>query len=128
MKKPIFLADRPKPSAPLSPAMLAEGKFLFVSGQGANDPKTGVLVKGSFEEQSAITFENVQAILEAGGASWSDVVSIRVYLDDRKYFDEMNQIFKRYLKEPYPSRTTIAVGLPREGMLIEIDCIALIPA
>lgn len=127
MKKPIYSPNRPKPSAPLSPAMLAEGKYLFVSGQGANVPKTGALVKGNFEEQATITFENVQDLLEAGGASWADVVNIRVYLDDRKYFDEMNEIFKRYLKEPYPSRTTVAVGLPREGMLIEIDCVALVP-
>ena len=107
--------------------MLAEGKYLFVSGQVANDPKTGSFVTGSFEQQATITFENVQAVLEAGGASWSDVISVRVFLDDRKYFDEMNEIYKRYLKEPYPTRTTLVVGLPREGMLIEIDCIALVP-
>lgn len=41
------------------------------------------------------------------------------------YACEMDQIYKRYLTKPYPARTTMQVGLPT-GMLIEVDCIALL--
>ncbi len=107
--------------------MLADGRYVFVSGQAPIDPKSGELLLGSLKEQAELVFSNVGALLKAAGTSWDQVVMTRVFLDDRKYFAEMNGIYREYFSEPYPARTTIAVGLPLEGMLIEVDCIALVP-
>jgi 2-iminobutanoate/2-iminopropanoate deaminase len=51
---------------------------------------------------------------------------VGVFLADLNDFAEMNGIYKGFLKEPYPARTTVQAGLP-PGMLIEVDCIALVP-
>ena len=51
--------------------------------------------------------------------------AIRVYLTDVEHFDEMNEAYASMLSEPYPSRTTVYVGL-RNGYLVEIDALAVV--
>lgn len=81
-------------------------------------------------EQTLQTLENVRSVLEAGGASWDDVMMIRVYLTDTGHFAEMNGIYNTYfeeqgLKEAPAARTTVYVGLPAP-LLIEIDALAVL--
>jgi len=114
------------PKGAYSPAILAEGKMVFVSGQGPVDPETGEFRLGSFAEQAELVFDNVTALLEAAGTSWANAVKVGVFLADLAYFPEMNEIYGRYLTRPYPARTTVRAGLPPD-MLIEVDCIAVVP-
>ncbi|WP_329207924.1 RidA family protein [Streptomyces sp. NBC_00683] len=84
----------------------------------------------TLREQTLQTFANVKAILEEGGASWDDVMMMRVYLTDVDHFAEMNAIYNAYfeeqgLKAPASARTTVYVGLPA-GLLIEIDALAVL--
>lgn len=84
----------------------------------------------TLREQTLQTLENVRYVLEAGGASWDDVVMIRVYLTDTGHFAEMNGIYNTYfeeqgLKEVPAARTTVYVGLPA-GLLVEIDALAVL--
>ncbi|OEJ25266.1 reactive intermediate/imine deaminase [Streptomyces agglomeratus] len=84
----------------------------------------------TLREQTLQTFANVKAILEQGGASWDDVMMMRVYLTDTGHFAEMNEIYNAYfeeqgLKEAPAARTTVYVGLPA-GLLIEIDALAVL--
>ena len=62
---------------------LRAGDFVFVSGQGPLDPKTGKVVGNSIEEQTARVLENIKAILEAGDASMADVVKVSAHLEKR---------------------------------------------
>jgi 2-iminobutanoate/2-iminopropanoate deaminase len=73
-----------------------------------------------------LTFDNVTALLEAAGTSWANVVKVGVFLADLDNFGKMNEVYRTYLTEPYPARTTVQAGLPG-GMEIEVDCIALVP-
>ena len=126
MKKRILRSDRlPEPKGPYSVALTLD-HLLFVSGQGPAYPDTGEIVKGSFEEQAKLTFDNVTVLLEAAGTSWEHVVRVGIFLSDLGNFGQMNEIYKAYLIEPYPARTTVEVGLPA-NMEIEVDCIALVP-
>ncbi|MFE6834700.1 MULTISPECIES: RidA family protein [unclassified Streptomyces] len=84
----------------------------------------------TLREQTLQTLENVRSVLEAGGASWDDVMMIRVYLTDTAHFAEMNGIYNTYfeeqgLKEAPAARTTVYVGLPA-GLLVEIDALAVL--
>lgn len=126
MRKMIAAEKGAPPQGIYSPAILAEGRMLFVSGQGPVNPETGQLELGSFAEQARLAFDNVRVQLEAGGTNWEHVVRTGVFLADLGDFPEMNQIYKEYLAEPYPARTTVQVVLP-PGMLIEVDAIAVVP-
>jgi 2-iminobutanoate/2-iminopropanoate deaminase len=102
-----------------------KGPILQVAGQGPGDPATGEFVGTTVAEQTRRTLENVQAILEEAGASFDDVVMMRVYLTRREDFAEMNAVYSEFVGEPYPARTTVFVGLI-EGMLVEIDALAVV--
>ncbi|MBZ9641281.1 RidA family protein [Streptomyces sp. PSKA30] len=110
-----------------------KGNILQVAGQvgflPAEEGRPPRPAGPTLREQTLQTFANVKAILEEGGASWDDVMMIRVYLTDVAHFAEMNEIYDRYFEEQglgqAPSaRTTVYVGLP-QGLLIEIDALSL---
>ena len=126
MRKQIFTARGAAPQGPYSQAIVTEGPLVFVSGQGPVDPETGELCLGSFREQAELTFQNVGTLLEAAGTSWAHVVRVGVFLADLSNFAEMNKIYKGYVQDPFPARTTVQAGLPPR-MEIEVDCIASIP-
>ena len=104
------------------------GDFIFVTGTGPIDPVTGNLVGDTIEQQTEQTIENVSAILEADGASLSDVVKVTVHLSDTSQFARYNSVYAQRFSQPYPVRTTVGSDLGHTaGMLIEIDCIAYSP-
>lgn len=126
MRRQIFTARGAEPKGPYSQAIVADGPMVFVSGQGPVDPETGEFRFGSFREQAELTFRNVGTLLEAADTSWAHVVKVGVFLADLGNFAEMNEIYKRYVRGPFPARTTVQAGLPPQ-MEIEVDCIATIP-
>lgn len=103
---------------------LRAGDFVFVSGQGPLDPKTGKVVGASIEEQTTRVLENIKAILEAGGASMADVVKVSAHLSDMSLFERYNRVYAGYFPDPKPTRTTVGSQLP--GILVEIDAIAYV--
>ncbi len=124
MRKQITSPESAPPQGIYSPAIVAKGTAVYLSGQGPVN-KDGEFLLGTFAEQAKLTFDNITILLEAAGTSWANVVRCGVFLADLADFQEMNQIYQKYLTEPYPARTTVQVGLP-PGMLIEVDCIALL--
>jgi reactive intermediate/imine deaminase len=125
-------------STPLAPAPahtfhqgVRQGQVVAVSGQGPVDPATGEYVfVGDVAAQTTRTLENVRAIVEASGATFDDVVMLRVYLTTRDDFAAMNEAYGAFVQQHcpsgvLPSRTTVMVGLPREEMLVEIDALAV---
>jgi 2-iminobutanoate/2-iminopropanoate deaminase len=109
------------PVGPYSPAVRA-GDFVFVSGQVPRDPRTGVLVGQTVEEQARQTLSNLRRALEAAGASTTDVVSVTVYLADENDWAAFNSIYTSVFSPPYPTRT--AVGAKLRGVLVEISAVA----
>ncbi|MFD8385056.1 RidA family protein [Streptomyces sp. NPDC059679] len=109
-----------------------KGNILQVAGQVGFGPavpgQAPAPVGPTLREQTLQTLRNVQSVLEAGGASWEDVVMVRVYLTDTAHFAELNEIYNDFfadLKEAPAARTTVYVGLPA-GLLIEIDALAVL--
>ncbi|MDX6592035.1 MAG: hypothetical protein QOJ13_1231 [Gaiellales bacterium] len=113
-----------KSIAPLSAAIVAEGKFAFVSGQVPF--RDGEFVDGTIEEQTALTLENLRGVLEAAGVSPADVVRVNVYLTDMADFARMNSVYAEFFPDPKPARTTVGVTMAG-AFKVEIDCVALLP-
>jgi len=105
------------------------GDFVLVTGTGPVDPLTGKLVGDDIERQTEQTIDNIVSILEAEGASLSDVVKVTVHLSDLSLFARYNAVYAKRFAKPYPVRTTVGSDLGHTpGMLIEIDCIAYMEA
>ena len=127
MKNPVAsFPGSPPALGPYSLGVIAEGKFLFVSGMTPFDPVTGKIDRGSISRQTGLVLENIKNVLAAGGASLADVVSCRVYLSNLtpENFREMNEIYARYFGESKPARATIGAQLL--GFDVEIECVAVL--
>jgi 2-iminobutanoate/2-iminopropanoate deaminase len=123
MKQGVSSPDAPKAIGPYSQAVRA-GQLLFVSGQVPLDPSTGQLVNGDIAAQTRRVFDNLGAVLKAGGRSFTDVVRTTVFLTDMNDFAAMNEVYGQYFSEPYPARATVQVArLPKDAR-VEIDVIA----
>ena len=123
MRKALIVDAALKPGGHYSHAVIANG-FVYVSGQGPADPKTGV-APDAFAEQVRQTLRNVQIILKGAGADMKDVVKINTYLSDLTRFPEYNTIYKEFFPTEPPARTTI--GCQLFGIQVEIDCVAALP-
>ena len=123
MKQAISSPDAPKAIGPYSQAVRA-GQLLFVSGQVPLDPATGQIVAGDIAAQTRRVFDNLGAVLKAGGRSFADVVRTTVFLADMNDFAAVNDIYGTYFAEPYPARATVQVArLPKDAR-VEIDLVA----
>jgi 2-iminobutanoate/2-iminopropanoate deaminase len=123
MKEAVSSPDAPKAIGPYSQAVRA-GQLLFVSGQVPLDPATGQIVAGDIETQTRRVFDNLAAVLKAGGRSFADVVRTTIFLADMNDFTAVNDVYGTYFSAPYPARATVQVArLPKDAR-IEIDLIA----
>jgi 2-iminobutanoate/2-iminopropanoate deaminase len=120
----VTAPELPKALGPYSPGVQL-GELIFVSGQGAVNPKTGKLAGSDVESQTEQVFKNIQAILEAAGSGLDKIVRCGVFLLDIGDFPKMNAVYERMLAGNRPARTTVqAAALPMEGLRVEIDAIA----
>ncbi len=127
MSKHVIATDKaPAAIGPYSQGVRA-GNFIFTAGQAGVDPATQQVVAGGITEQTTRTFENLKAILEAGGTSLAQVVKATVFLKDMNDFAAMNAVYSAYFGQaggPLPARTTVeAARLPKD-VLVEIDMVA----
>jgi 2-iminobutanoate/2-iminopropanoate deaminase len=101
--------------------------LIFTAGQAGVDPADQQVVAGGITEQTARTFENLKAILEAGGSSLARVVKATVFLKDLNDFAAMNAVYSAYFEQaaaPLPARTTVEVSRLPKDVLVEIDLVA----
>ncbi|MDN3355343.1 Rid family detoxifying hydrolase [Actinomadura sp. DC4] len=117
-------AKAPRPAAAYSQGV-RKGGILQVAGQVPVDPETGLVIGETVGEQTRQAMENVQAVLAEAGSGFDDVIMVRVHLTRREDFAEMNAVYEKYVREPFPARTTVFVGLA-EGLLVEIDALAVV--
>ena len=111
------------PPAPYSHAVRA-GDFLFVTGQLAEDPVTGEIIRGTITEQTQRVMENLKLVLDHTQTSFTKVVMARLFLTDFRDYQAVNQVFASYFSAGrLPSRTTVGViALAGQGD-VEIDLI-----
>lgn len=117
----------PSGPGPYSPAIRA-GNLVFVSAQSPIHPETHEIQGSDIETQTRRALDNVAALLEAAGASFSQIVKVNAYLAEPSDYDRFNEIYESYFDfEPKPARTTVSVAHiwdPRQR--IKVECIAYV--
>ncbi|WP_414753070.1 RidA family protein [Anabaena sp. CCY 9910] len=130
MAHQVIRTDKaPAPVGPYNQAIAASGKLLFLAGQIALDPNTGTVVgEGDVKQQTEQVFANIQAILQAAGIKFSNVVKTTVFLADMNDFAAVNVVYAKYFEEnTAPARACVEVSRLPKDVLVEIECIAVIP-
>ena len=127
-RKVIHTEKAPAPVGPYNQAVAASGQMLFVSGQISIDPATNKIVyPDDVVKQTERVMANIQAILEAGGATFDNVVKMNVFLADMNDFAIVNEIYAAYFDpENAPARAAVEVSRLPKDVAIEIECIAVL--
>jgi 2-iminobutanoate/2-iminopropanoate deaminase len=112
-----------KPLGPYSPA-IGIGDLVFISGQIGLDPATGKPVEGGVTAEARQALENLKTVLAAAGLGFGHVVKTVIFLTDMADFAAVNDVYKGYVAEPYPARSTVAVAALPAGAKVEIEMIA----
>jgi len=105
----------------------APGRIVYIAGQLGVDREGKI--SSDFRLQAVQTFENLKNALAAVGAQFQHVVKLNNYFVDMKYLPTFRQVRDSYLADKNrPASTTIAIsGLAREGALLEVEAVAVLP-
>jgi len=126
LKKVIATDQAPKAIGPYSQAILVDGT-LYLAGQIALDPSSGKLVEGGIEVQTHRVMQNLNAVLNAAGYQFDDVVQTQVFLSNLNHYKAMNSVYATYFDERPPARAVVeAARIPRDA-LVEIMMVAQRP-
>ncbi|HEY2931874.1 MAG TPA: Rid family hydrolase [Acidobacteriota bacterium] len=124
-KTEIKHPDKTASTGSYSAGVLMDG-WLFISGHGPIDPKTGKVVSGSIEEEVRLTLSHIGTILKEAGCTFEDVVKCTCHLSDIKDFQRFDKVYAQFFPGVRPARTTVQSVLAA-GMKVEIDAIARVP-
>lgn len=119
----VHTNDAPKSLAGYSQAVKSNG-FVFVSGQGPFDAKTGEVVGATIQEHTAQCLRNIEAILKAAGSSLEKAVSATFILGDESDFAGMNEEWGKWFPNDAPARQGAKLPIHPKGMKISIALIA----
>jgi len=124
-RQPISTNAAPAAIGPYSQAVRA-GDTVYLSGQIALDPATGLIVEGDVEAQARRAVTNLKAVCAAAGGSLDDVVRVGLFLVDMDHFAAVNAVMGEYFDAPYPARSTVQVSALPRGGLFEVDAVMVL--
>lgn len=106
-----------------STAIRAAG-LIFCSGLVALDPATGERLLGTVTSETERIFENLALVLESAGSSLDRLVQIHALVYDRREYDALNRVYRRYVPAGPPARTVWSVDIGF-GFKVQIDATAI---
>lgn len=97
--------------------------WLFVSGQGPLDLRTGEVVRGSIEDETRLALSHIGKVLKEAGYGFQDVVKCTCHLADIGDFDGFDRVYSEFFSAPRPARITVQ-SILWNGIKVEIDAVA----
>ena len=112
-------------AGPYSPAIVTDD-YVFCAGQIGRDAASGDMPDG-IEAQTELVIKNLEAVLNAAGCTFADVVKTTCFLADIADYGAFNAVYNRFMSDPPPARSTFQVGALPMGARVEIEAIAVLP-
>ena len=110
-----------------SPALRA-GPLLFIAGTTAVDERGRLVGPGDIVAQTRFIYRKFAALLATAGAGFEHVVQTTDYITTTEGYRGTADVRREFFRPPYPTATGVIVkGLLREGALIEISAVAVLP-
>ena len=125
MRDAIKSNNAPAAIGPYSQA-IRHGNMVFTSGQIPLDPSSGAIVGSDIRTQTEQVLNNLQAVLEAAGAEFGQVVKTTCFLNDMNDFAPFNEVYQRFFTGTPPARSCVAVERLPKDVLVEIEAVAII--
>jgi len=103
-------------------------RLVFVSGCAALDERGRTVGGSDVVAQARQVHENLRKCLAAAGATFADVCKVTVFLKNVADREKVNAVRKEYFGASRPASTLVEISrLVRDDLLLEIECIAVLP-
>lgn len=122
MQKVISTDKAPSAIGPYSQA-IEINNMVYTSGVIPVDPSIGEIPEG-VEAQAEQAFMNLCNLVEASGSKVENIIKTTVFIKEMNDFGKINEIYKKYFKEPFPARSCVEVARLPKDVLLEIEAIA----
>jgi 2-iminobutanoate/2-iminopropanoate deaminase len=109
---------------PYSQATVAGG-LVFVAGQVALDDDNNVVAPGDAYEQTKVTLDRVSRVLAEVGGTLDDIVTTTVFVPDLEHLPGFNKAWTEVFGDHRPARATVVAGLLIDGLVVEVQSIAV---
>jgi enamine deaminase RidA (YjgF/YER057c/UK114 family) len=111
-------------------AVASGARTVHVAGQVALDREFNIVGGDDLYEQTRAAMRNVQLALAAVGACWHDVVRRTIYTAHPTEYETITAAIDEVTGgAAHPAQTILGVtGLAVPGLLIEIECTAVVEA
>jgi 2-iminobutanoate/2-iminopropanoate deaminase len=126
MEKTNFNTDKAPRMSQVFPQAVIADKFIYLSGTPGLDMISGQVVSDDFEDQARQSFQNIRSILEAAGSNMNKVIKTTVFMVAGNDFAILNKVYNEFFGIDSPARSTPQVMPFPAGILISIECIALL--
>lgn len=125
MKKQFLNLDGQKPPGYTHVVVSPPGRTIYISGRGGV-AKDGTM-PADFGTQATNTFEDLKRCLALAGATFKDVVKINYFVKDLANTAELRRVRAQYLNMDAPPAATLVQAGLSEGLLLEIEAVAIVP-
>ena len=120
----VSTSKAPAAIGPYSQGVIVNNMF-YSSGQIPLSP-AGEIVSGDVADQAHQVFRNLEAVLDAAGATFETVVKATVFIKNMDDFAAINEIYGEYFNTHKPARSCVEVARLPKDVLLEIEVIALV--
>lgn len=121
----VQTGDAPRAIGPYSQAVKTD-TLVFVSGQLALDPATGMLVDSDIRAETRQAMNNLRNILVAAGSSLENVVKVTLFIKNMDDFAMINEVYGEFFPADPPARACVEVArLPKDARF-EVEAVALL--
>jgi 2-iminobutanoate/2-iminopropanoate deaminase len=121
----VITAKAPGAIGPYSQG-IASGELVFISGQTPLRAD-GAMAPGGVAEHTEQCLNNILEVLIGAGLTMNDVVKTTVFMTDLGRFAEMNEVYGKHFRPPFPARSTVQVSALPKGADVEIEAVAVRP-
>ena len=103
-------------------------RLVWTSGQVPIDADGAPAPAGDWEAQTRLTFQNLEAALALGGATWDDVFKLSFYVVDTSALPIVRAVRDEFVNTECPPTSTLVqvAGLFRPDILIEVEAVAAV--
>ena len=126
MERKNFNTTKAPRMNPVFPQAVIAGEYIFLSGTPGLDIVSGKVISDDFEDQTRQSFLNIKTILEEAGSNMSKVVKTTIFMVTGNDFNIINKVYSEFFPDNAPARSTPQVMPFPTGILISVECIALL--
>jgi 2-iminobutanoate/2-iminopropanoate deaminase len=122
----VTTGKAPAAIGPYSQAIIANG-LVYTAGVIPLDPDTKQVVGDDIIAQAERVLTSLKGLLEDAGASLDSAVKTTCFLQNLGDFPAFNEVYARFFTgDAPPARSTVEVAKLPMGVLVEIECVALV--